>query len=165
VVPLGEWVPLAGLVRWSGLSAVGGLQPGPAPRLLARPNGASGVAICYELADGRALARAVADGAGWLLAVANLDPYPPMLQHQFLNLGRLRAIETGRWLLTVANTGPTAVVDPTGRVVQQLPSGSMQLGLLQLRGRRPLSGYDRWGEVPLLLLTAAAGVLVVRQAR
>jgi len=167
LVPLGEWVPLADRIPWGGLSAVGGLQPGPADRRLPLPlpAGDAAVAICYELADGRALARAVADGAGWLLAVANLDPYPPMLQHQFLNLGRLRAIETGRWLLTVANTGPTAVVDPTGRVVQQLPSGSTQLGLLQLRGRRPLSGYDRWGEVPLLLLTTAAGVLVVRQAR
>jgi apolipoprotein N-acyltransferase len=127
--------------------------------------GDAAVAICYELADGRALARAVADGAGWLLAVANLDPYPPLLQHQFLNLGRLRAIETGRWLLSVANTGPTAVVDPTGRLVQQLPPGPAQLGLLQLHGRRPFSGYDRWGEAPLLLITAVAGGLVVRQAR
>lgn len=168
LVPLGEWVPLADRIPWAGLSAVGGLQPGPADRRLPLPlpAGDAAVAICYELADGRALARAVADGAGWLLAVANLDPYPPVLQHQFLNLGRLRAIETGRWLLSVANTGPTAVVDPAGRVVQQLPPGTTQLGLLQLRGRRTLSGYDRWGEAPLLLITAvAAAALAVRQAR
>jgi apolipoprotein N-acyltransferase len=167
LVPLGEWVPLADRIPWEGLSAVGGLQPGPADRRLPLPlpAGDAAVAICYELADGRALARAVADGAGWLLAVANLDPYPPLLQFQFLNLARLRSIETGRWLVSVANTGPTAVVDPAGRVVQQLPTGGPRLGLLELRGRRSLSVYDRWGDGPLLLLSAGAAALAARQAR
>ena len=79
-----------------------------------------------------------------------------------LNLARLRAIETGRWLVSVANTGPTAVVDPAGRVVQQLPAGGPQLGLLDLRGRRSLSPYDRWGNGPLLLLSAGVAALAAR---
>jgi len=167
LVPLGEWVPLADRIPWEGLSAVGGLQPGAADRRLPLPlpAGDAAVAICYELADGRALARAVADGAGWLLAVANLDPYPPLLQHQFLNLARLRAIETGRWLVSVANTGPTAVVDPAGRVVQRLPPGGTQLGLLELRGRRSQNVYERWGDGPLLLVTVGVAALASRQVR
>jgi apolipoprotein N-acyltransferase len=40
---------------------------------------------------------------------------------QHLDMGRLRAIETRRWLLRAANDGITAVVDPYGRVVDELP--------------------------------------------
>lgn len=159
LVPLGEWVPLAGLARWSGLSAVGGLEPGAASRLLPRPAGPIGVAICYELADGTGLAAAARDGARWLLASANLDPYPPLLQQQFTALAQLRAIETGRWLVSAANTGPSLVVDAAGRLRQQLPAGRRQLGLMSLQQRRRLTPYDRWGELPLLGLAAGAALV------
>ena len=42
---------------------------------------------------------------------------------QHLDMGRLRAIETRRWLLRAGNDGITAVVDPYGRVVDELPRG------------------------------------------
>jgi len=151
LVPLGEWVPLARLVRWSGLSAVGGLEGGAASRLLPRPAGAIGVAICYELADGTALAQASRDGARWLLASANLDPYPRALQAQFTALARLRAIETGRWLVGVANTGPSLVVDASGQVRSTLPLGIAAVETVTVRQRQSLTVYDRWGNGPLVL--------------
>jgi apolipoprotein N-acyltransferase len=151
LVPLGEWVPLARLVRWSGLSAVGGLDGGAASRLLPRPAGPIGVAICYELADGTALAQASRDGARWLLASANLDPYPRALQAQFTALARLRAIETGRWLVSVANTGPSLVVDASGQVRSTLPVGIAAVETMTVRQRQLLTAYDRWGNGPLLL--------------
>jgi apolipoprotein N-acyltransferase len=151
LVPLGEWVPLARLVRWSGLSAVGGLDGGAPSRLLPRPAGAIGVAICYELADGTALAQASRDGARWLLASANLDPYPRALQAQFTALARLRAIETGRWLVSVANTGPSLVVDASGQVRSTLPVGIAAVETMTVRQRQSLTAYDRWGNGPLLL--------------
>jgi apolipoprotein N-acyltransferase len=159
VVPLGEWVPLGGLLRWSGLSAVGGVEPGPASRLLLRPAGAVGVAICYELSDGAALAAASRDGARWLLASANLDPYPPLLQDQFAALARLRAIETGRWLVSAANTGPSLVVDATGALRQQLPAGRSASALVSVEQRTALTPYARWGELPLLALALLGGLL------
>ena len=151
LVPLGEWVPLARLVRWSGLSAVGGLDAGPPSRLLPRPGGAIAVAICYELADGTALARASSDGARWLLASANLDPYPRALQAQFTALAQLRAIETGRWLVSVANTGPSLVVDDRGQVRATLPLGIPAVQTVTVRQRQSLTAYDRWGIGPLVL--------------
>ena len=158
LVPLGEWVPLARWWRWAGLSAVGGVQPGAPSRLLQRPGGALGVAICYELSDGRALAAASRDGAGWLLATANLDPYPLLLQHQFAALSQLRAIETGRWLASAANTGPSLVVDSSGVIRQRLPAGHAATGLFALERRAHWTPYVRWGELPLLLLALAGGV-------
>ncbi len=156
LVPLGEWVPLASLWRWSGLSAVGGVEPGEPSRLLRRPAGAIGVAICYEIADGRALAAASRAGGLWLLASANLDPYPALLQEQFLALARLRAIESGRWLVAAANTGPSVVVDAIGRVRQRLPAGQPEVALLRIHQRRALTPYGRWGEAPLLALLLLA---------
>lgn len=157
VVPLGEWVPLARLVRWSGLSAVGGVEPGPPARLLPRPGGPIGAAICYELADGSALAAASRNGAGWLLASANLDPYPRMLQEQFIALARLRAIETGRWLVSAANTGPSLLVSPRGVVAAELPTGRVVTAVFPVPRLSALTPYARLGDAPLLALTCAAG--------
>ena len=154
LVPLGEWVPLAGLLEWSGLSAVGGLTPGAPSRLLPRPDGAIGVAICYEIADGHGLAAASRDGAQWLLASANLDPYPLLLQQQFSALAQLRAIESGRWLVSVANTGPSLVVNHQGVVQKHLSPGRASTGLVELHRRMSPTPYDRWGEWPLLGLGA-----------
>lgn len=158
VVPLGEWVPLANLWRWSGLSAVGGIEPGPASRLFRRPGGAVAVAICYEISDGGALAAASRDGATWLLATANLDPYPAMLQAQFRALAGLRAIEADRWLISSANTGPSLVMDPRGRLVEQLPADRPIAGMLTVQQRSTVTPYGRWGEAPLLGIAAIAGL-------
>lgn len=163
VVPLGEWVPLAPLLRWSGLSAVGGIEAGDASRLLRRPAGPIGVAICYEIADGRGLAAASRAGARWLLASANLDPYPHALQSQFQALARLRAMESGRWLVSAANTGPSVLVSPAGRVMAALPSGRPGTGLFSVPARAGLTPYLLAGERPLLVAIAAG--LALRAAR
>ena len=166
LVPLGEWVPLAGLWRWSGLSAVGGVEPGEPSRLLLRPAGAIGVAICYEISDGQALAAASRSGAGWLLAAANLDPYPVLLQDQFRALSQLRAIETARWLVSAANTGPSLVLNSQGEVLQQLPEGRPATARFGLEALKGLTPYARWQELPLMLLIliALAGTLLSRRA-
>ena len=120
------------------------------------------VAVCYELADGRALAEASAAGANWLLASANLDPYPLQLQRQFAALAQLRAIESGRWLVSAANTGPSLVVDPAGVVRQQLAPARPGTLPVQVQPRQTLTGYARWGEAPLLLCALAGGLLRLR---
>ncbi len=158
VVPLGEWVPLARLVRWSGLSAVGGVEPGSPSRLLLRPAGSIAGAICYELSDGAALARASSEGAQWLLASANLDPYPPMLLRQFAALAQLRAIESGRWLVSAANTGPSLLVSPRGAVVAALPAGRAVTGLFSVPQLSGLTPYARFGDAPLAVVTSAAAL-------
>lgn len=165
LVPLGEWVPLAGLVRWSGLSAVGGVEPGSPSRLLPRPGGALAAAICYELSDGASLAAAVRDGATWLLASANLDPYPRQLQQQFTALAQLRALETGRWLVSAANTGPSQLISPQGVVQDQLLSGRPGVLAVRVPQLRGLTPFDRFGSLPLVLLTAGAAFWRRRQLR
>jgi apolipoprotein N-acyltransferase len=165
LVPLGEWIPGGELFAWAGLSAVGGVSPGEPSRLLARPQGPVGVVICYELADGTALAAATREGAGWLLASANLDPYPLLLQQQFRALAQLRALEVNRWLVSAANTGPSLVVDGAGVVREQLAPFVPGELLARLQVRQGLTGYGRWGELPLLLLLAGSGTWAWRESR
>ena len=163
LVPLGEWVPGGSLLRWAGLSAVGGVEPGPESRLLRRPAGDLAVAICYEIADGAGLIGASQAGAGWILASANLDPYPRLLQQQFQALSQLRAIEASRWLVSAANSGPSLVVQPDG--VLGVSLAPMQPGTLLVRLQLRSGGtpYGRLGEWPLLL--AAAGGFVANRSR
>ena len=163
LVPLGEWVPGGSLLRWAGLSAVGGVEPGPEARLLRRPAGDLAVAICYEIADGAGLIGASQAGAGWILASANLDPYPRLLQQQFQALSQLRAIEASRWLVSAANSGPSLVVQPDGALGVSL--APMQPGTLLVRLQLRSGGtpYGRLGEWPLLL--AAAGGFVASRSR
>jgi apolipoprotein N-acyltransferase len=158
LVPLGEWIPGSAWLSWAGLSAVGGVSAGEASRLLDRPGGPIGVAICYEIADGAALAASARDGAGWLLASANLDPYPAQLQRQFAALAQLRAIETGRWLVSAANTGPSLVVDSRGQVRQRLERQAPGTLLVEIQPLAVVTGYSRVGEWPLLALAAIAGI-------
>jgi len=141
LVPLGEWLPPLPPGFTQGLSAVGGLAAGSPSRLTATGFGPVGVAICYELSNGRALAAATAGGAEWLLTIANLDPYPELLQRQFLALAQLRAIESGRDLLSVGNTGPTALVRADGTVQRLLPSGVEGVAVADLQRRTHKSPY------------------------
>ncbi|EDY38879.1 apolipoprotein N-acyltransferase [Cyanobium sp. PCC 7001] len=165
LVPLGEWVPLGGWWRWSGLSAVGGVEPGAPSRLLPRPDGSVAAAICYEISDGHALAAASRQGAIWLLASANLDPYPLMLQRQFEALVQLRAIETGRWLVSAANTGPSLLVNPQGRVTSSLAPGRAGMALFEPRLRAGLTPYGRFGEALLIGLVGVSALLRWRTGR
>lgn len=158
LVPLGEWVP-SWLGPMSGLSAVGGLNPGERSRLWHWDGPPAAVAICYELSDGAALAEAVREGAQWLLTVANLDPYPKLLQRQFLALSQLRSVETARPLVSAANTGPTGFLSPTGMAMELLPA--MQPGLVvgEIAPQQRLTPYVRWGERPMLVVGCVALLL------
>jgi len=89
------------------------------------------------------LAKASARGATWLLTIANLDPYPPQLQEQFLALAQLRAIETGRDLLSVANTGPSALISATGHVQRLLPFGEAGVARARVQIHERVTLYSR----------------------
>ena len=162
LVPLGEWVPAwPGL---SGLSAIGGLEAGEPSRLWRWGGPPAAVAICYEISNGAALARAVAEGAEWILAAANLDPYPSLLQQQYLALAQLRSLESARPLLSTANTGPTAMIRADGQIAERLAAFDPGLLLVPLQPRKGLTGYVRWGEAPLWLMVGVSSLLLVRSA-
>ncbi|KGG14291.1 apolipoprotein N-acyltransferase [Prochlorococcus marinus] len=150
LVPLGEWLPSLPGVNWNGLSFVGGVDPGDASRFFDWDGGPLAVAICYELSDGNNLAKAIFDGAEWILAIANLDPYPISLQRQFLALAQLRSIESARNLISVANTGPTSMILSSGKIKSIIEPFNEGVGVIDINVSQKISGYVRWGEIPLI---------------
>jgi len=61
--------------------------------------------------------------------------------------------------VSVANTGPSELIDPRGRVRQSLETGVPATGVVTVplpAGEVvELTGYGRWGETPLLALLLA----------
>lgn len=77
-----------------------------------------GCAVCYESVYGEYCTRYVRNGAKVLAVITN-DAWwgdtPGYVQH--LSYSCLRAIETRRWIARSANTGISAIIDPSGKVV------------------------------------------------
>lgn len=126
LVPFGERFPfretLGGVYgfffRAFGLGELADRTPGEA----LKPLGPYGAMICYESAFPSAARGLVRQGAKVLVLLTNDAWFGPSfggLQH--FALGRLRAVETGRWLLRAGNDGVTAAIDPLGRVVARIP--------------------------------------------
>ncbi|WP_241462957.1 MULTISPECIES: apolipoprotein N-acyltransferase [Prochlorococcus] len=162
LVPLGEWIPNLLSHSFKGLSAIGGLESGEPSRLFIWDGPPFAVAICYELSNGNALAKAVREGAQWLVSIANLDPYPIELQKQFLALAQLRSIEIGRDLISVANTGPTAFVSRSGVITQLISPNKEEVVKVSLPFSEKKTGYVKWGEKPLIITLFIALTLLIR---
>ena len=72
--------------------------------------------------------------------------------HQHLAMAQTRAIEEGLPLIRAANTGISAVIDPVGRILKQLPLGGQGVIDSDLPMALAPTIYARYGvKVPLLL--------------
>jgi apolipoprotein N-acyltransferase len=120
-VPFGEYIPFRGLLasRISLLDQIpNDMIPGSGPGVLSVGPARVGVLMCFEVAyDG--LVRQRVDGGAQLLAVpTNNATYirTGQVDQQFA-ISRLRAIETGRYVVVAATDGISGVIAPDGRVV------------------------------------------------
>ncbi len=130
LVPFGEYVPLRSwiprFVMDHGLGILdqfGDMEPGAkAQDLLVTPFGPTAVTICYEAMFPRWASGDSARGARLLVNVTNDGWYKQTwgpYQHYAIN--SLRAIENRTWVIRSGNTGISAVIDPYGFVVAELP--------------------------------------------
>ena len=132
LVPFGEYLPFQKVFDRLGLHQFvhipGGFEAGERRHLLLVPGlPAAAPLICYEaIFPGEAVpAEALAERPGLLLNVTN-DGWFGMTSgpYQHFAQARLRAIEEGLPLIRAANTGISAIVDPYGRVLAELPLGA-----------------------------------------
>jgi apolipoprotein N-acyltransferase len=123
LVPFAEHLPFAPLLAWipwtqnvshfgtgdsDGIVAVGGLRFAPI--------------ICWESAFSDLVRGDVRDGAGALL-ISTDDAWfgTTAGPYQHAQIARMRAIETGRWIVRAASTGISGIIAPDGRYVQSSP--------------------------------------------
>lgn len=172
LVPFGEYTPFLSVMERLGISQFvpipGGFTPGSHHRLLHVPGLPPIVpAVCYEAIFPESLLPAGDDGLdrgailnvsddGWFGRTAG--PY------QHLAQARLRAIEQGLPLIRAANTGISAIIDPYGRILEELPLG--EAGVLD--GFLPNSvAPTRFAEIhqfipPVLVGLLLTGIFIVR---
>lgn len=116
---------------------------------------AFGVAICYEDIFGEEAIDWM-PAAGVLVNVSNDAWFGDSLAaDQHLQASQMRALETGRWMVRSTNTGATAAIDPTGRVVSRLPPFTMGTLVEMVTPRSGMTPYARGGNLPALILVAA----------
>ncbi len=167
LVPFGENFPWSEALRpvyrfFFRAFGFGGDLESRRPGTAYNPLDRYGAFVCYESVFPSVARHLVLNGAEVLQLGSNDAWYGPSfggLQH--FQMGRLRAVETGRWLLRAGNDGVTAIIDPYGRVTARIPQ--RQPGVLaglfaRLQGQTP---YVRWGDWSVLL-AGALGVLGLR---
>jgi apolipoprotein N-acyltransferase len=112
-VPLPQWLPGASLI--SGI--VGEFTPGSNYTLMPFGDRKAGVFICIESAYPWIARRMAHDGADVLINISN-DGYlgPTAVMRQHLANAIFRAVENGRPVLRVTNTGLSALIDEHGHV-------------------------------------------------
>ncbi|MBV8160410.1 MAG: apolipoprotein N-acyltransferase, partial [Acidimicrobiia bacterium] len=170
-VPYGEYIPFRGLVQHlADLSAVPrDAVAGHGPGVLVTPAGRLGVAISYEVFFADRARIAVRHGAEVMLVPTNASSFSTgQVPAQELAAARLRALETGRWVVQSAPTGYTAVVDPRGHVWAHTDLGRPGVIQRTVERRAGLTLAARLGDaVPALaaLLAAAAALALPTRRR
>lgn len=178
LVPFGERWPLyealggvyAAVFRAFGLPMLASTSAGETVAPLATRVGLVGAYVCYESVFPQVQRELVERGAGVLVLATN-DAWfgvgTGAWQH--FDMGRLRAIETRRWVLRAGNDGVTAAIDPWGRVTAEAPRGVPTTLAASFATRTDVTFWVRFGGLtPLVLLAAlilAAGIGVATRPR
>ena len=167
-VPFGEYVPLRPVFD----RLAGGILPssdavkGTGPAVLDTGVGRLGVLISWEVFFEDRARDAIGNGGGVLLNPTNGASYwLTIVQTQQVASSRLRAIETGRWVLQVAPTGFSAVVNPDGEVLARTGVSEQKVLIADVATRTGRTWALRAGPWPLLALAAIAVAAAVAAAR
>ncbi len=155
LVPFGEFMPfkdwLGPLVELFEVP-MSDFSRGSAPRPLLRVGGDGvGASVCYEDAFPEEVIQALPEAA-YLVNLSNDGWFGDSLApYQHLEIARLRALETGRYLLRATNTGISAIIGPDGAVRESLGlerRGLVRGSIQRLSGATP---FVRWGNWPVVI--------------
>ena len=163
-VPFGEYVPLRGLLDALGApvdQVPTNAVAGTAPAFIDLPDGTRlGVVISWEVFFGGRAREGVKEGASALVNPTNGASYTgTIVQTQQVASSRLRAIETGRWLVQAAPTGFSEFVTPDGDVIDRTAVGEQAVIRHRIELRTGRTWYVGIGDGPYLVALGAVLVL------
>jgi apolipoprotein N-acyltransferase len=169
LIPFAEYIPLGETFPWLyDLSRGSGqLSAASAPRALEWGGRRIAVLICYEDVLAGFVRNVVRRTDPELLVDISNDAWfghsrEPAIH---LALSTLRAIEHRRYLVRASNSGPSAVIDPLGRVVHATPPferAELSAEVAWLSGQ---TLYARLGDLPGLVSLAVCGFVLLRRRR
>lgn len=168
IVPFGEYVPLRGV-----LAAIGApidqipkdALRGRDPARIELPDGTElGVMISFEVFFGHR-GRAAREGS-ILLNPTNGASYTwTLVQTQQVASSKLRAVETGRWVVQVSPTGFSAFVSPDGTVYQRTGVSEQRVIVRDVPLRSGTTVYAAIGDWPWYLAVMSTFALCWWRAR
>jgi apolipoprotein N-acyltransferase len=166
LVPFGEWFilpdgfkPLFSLLN----IPMSNLSPGP---YVQKPIIANGIRfasfICYESAFPELVGTSVQNNQAILVISDDAWFGHSIAQAQHLQMAQMRAIETGRYLLSVTNNGLTAVINPHGVIKHRAEPFKTTVLTASLR---PMTGSTYWQSFGMNSLIATLFSLLFFSAR
>ena len=166
LVPFGEYVPFPKTLRVLGIDKLvnqpGGFGTGDGPHTYDVPGAPpAGPLICYEILFSGQVS-SPSRRAGWFVNVTDDSWFGPPSStgpYQHFLVARVRAIEEGLPVARAANSGISAVVDPLGRVVTQLPMDKAAVLDSPLPRALPPTPFARFGHLIFLVLIVFCAAL------
>lgn len=164
LVPFAETMPARDLVLALGLDRIlpigGEFTPGPGPQTISLP-GLPGFSplICYEIIFPGAV---TADHRPGLLLTITNDAWfgTTTGPYQHLAAARMRAVEQGLPVARVAGTGISAVIDPWGRILVEIPLGTRGSSDSRLPGEtKNITTYAKFGDLLLIVILSLTIIL------
>lgn len=150
-VPFGEYVPDRDFFYALSPDLVGlitrGYSFGTRDPIFHAAGTELGILICFEVAIDELPREAVEQGATILVTQTNNADFGKSDQSvQQLAIARLRAIETGRSMVNVSTVGPSALLDPKGRIIERTNAYSPEflVGDLPLTEQKTLTVSGGW---------------------
>ncbi len=170
-VPFGEFVPLRDLIESLGVSSLPprDVRPGTEPAVLDTPFGRVGVSISWEIFFDHRSRDAIGNGGAILLNPTNGASYwLTIVQTQQVASSRLRALETGRYVLQAAPTGFSAVIEPDGTVRQRtrISEQAVLYDTVELRdGQTIATRVGAWPMFAIALVCLAGAQALARRPK
>jgi len=159
LVPLGEYYPFRGLLgffsQWINIP-MSDVDSGEEQQPVLMAAGQKlGISICFEDAFDRDVLRDL-PAASILVNVSNDAWFETSIEAaQHHQIARMRAVETGRFMLRATNTGLTSIIGPAGEVLAIAPQferAVLSREVLAYRGATPYVLWQNYFLVSLFLL-------------
>lgn len=156
LTPFGEYIPLRSLARLVSpfVDDVEDFSPGNGSKTFSIGHIKVAPVICYELIDDDLLVEAAEDSN--ILAVQTNSATFGMSAEsaQQMSITRIRAIEHGRNIASVSTTGYSAIIDFSGKVIEQTSMGTgdsirAEIGLIE--GQTPRDKAGDWALIGVLM--------------
>ena len=163
LVPFGEYTPLRTWLPFlEKLSVqIGELFPGKGPSPIRTAMGNIGVLICYEGVFPYITRETVRNGAQVLVNITNDAWYDrTSAPYQHLSFYVFRAIESDRYVLRAANTGISAIIDPSGRIHGKTPIFEPAVVTGGFALKNTMTPYVRYGDYFVLLCAVFLAIIV-----
>lgn len=151
LVPFGEYAPALveympeWIHRLTNTPAGGGFAAGKQPVVLSLPSGKIAPLICFETISPELVAASVRKGGTLIVNLSDLAWFhDSMIGDQMVAFAVVRAVENGRYFVFAANSGPSAIIGPTGQIAARSPVGKQAVLVSKTANCSEITPFTFW---------------------